>query len=199
MKPSDAEQIIAPYRERLNEAIRTADRTLEERFGRERHRLRRRTLSNIRNDFVCEEARKIFANDPSIYFETRSGRDLMHIRDKAVIVFKKIDGRRLRTYNWPTQLVMRLFGQRQMIDMPATPRFVAGWRLDRLGIAVQATLLTYPRGREAEWAIPLDEAASTPVSVIKRPGVRPDTETVAPRVRAKKQPGQGDGQEHKHA
>ena len=194
MNETEAREIIAPYRTRLKEAIRIADKSLQEVFGSERYWLRRRTLSNIRNDLVCREMRRIFATDPDIRFVNRAGRDLMYVSDKAVIVFKKVDGRRRRTHNWPTQLAMQLFGQRELIDLPPTPRFVAGWQLDRLGIAVQDAVLTYPRGRYAEFAISLDDAVATS-AILATPRAPDQPSDSTTQVKVKKQLGQGDGEQ----
>ena len=190
MIESEARELIAPYRSRLNEAIRSADSILNERFRTDRHWMKRRTLSSIRNDLVCSEMRRIFADDSNIRFESRAGRDLMYIRGEAIIVFKKVDGRRRRTHNWPTQLVMQLFGQGKLIDLPPSPRFVAGWQLDRLGIAVQDAILTYPKGQEAQFAIPLQDAAAQPSAMITpQAGTAPDSPS---RVRVRKDSGRGD-------
>jgi hypothetical protein len=39
----------------------------------------------------------------------------------------------------------------------ASPRFVAGWQVDRLNIAVQSIFITHPNGRWLEWSFCADE------------------------------------------
>jgi hypothetical protein len=153
----DGRKRLEPYLERLCEAITNGDRLFQERFGQNRAELKSRSISSVRNDLIVAEARRLFESDPDVRFEQRYGREIMYISDIAVVLFKKLD-RRKRTMNIPTQLTLDLFGQQPLPYMPEeTPRFVAGWQVDDLNIAVQSIFITHPNGQWLEWSFCVDE------------------------------------------
>jgi hypothetical protein len=153
----DGRKRLGPYLERLCEAITNGDRLFRERYGENRPDWKSRSVSSVRNDLIVAEAKRVFGPDADVRFEQRCGREIMYISDIAVILFKKLDGRK-RPMNIPTQLTLGLFGQQPLAGMPEeTPRFVAGWQVDHLNIAVQSVYMTHPNGRWVEWAFPLDE------------------------------------------
>lgn len=168
----EGERRLRPYLPRLAQAIRQGEHRLNDVLGDQKHRFKSRSLSSGRNDFIINEARRIFEGDSSVRFETRQGRDIMYIGDDAVILFKKLD-RSKRTQNIPTQLALALFGQQPLDGMPpGTPRFVTGWQMDTLGMAIQVMMITHPNAHGVEWILPLDEdygAAAKPVAITPRP------------------------------
>jgi len=179
----EGERRLRPYFERLAEAIHDGDRRLAGVLGDQKHRFKSRSLSSNRNDFVVSEARRIFEDDPTVRFEMRHGRDIMHIGDDAVVLFKKLDRSR-RTRNAPTQLALKLFGQQPLNEMPAeTPRFVAGWQMDTLGIGIQVIMITHPNPFGVEWAIPLDDQLAAAKTAQITP--QPVQEQPAPRIHKK--------------
>jgi hypothetical protein len=97
--------MFADRRERLALAIRQGDREVDSVLGSNRHRCASRTVSNLRNDLICEEARKAFAYDPDIRFQRKHGRWMMYVRDEAIVLFKKLDWRN-RHQSIPTQLAI---------------------------------------------------------------------------------------------
>jgi len=156
----EGERRLRPYLDRLAQAIRGGEHVLNGVFGDQKHRFKPRSLSSSRNDLVIAEARRVFEGDQTVRFETRYGRDIMYVGDDAIIVFKKLDRSR-RTQNIPTQLALKLFGQQPLDGMPGeTPRFVAGWQMDTLGLAIQVMMITHPSPLGVEWVIPLDDSAA---------------------------------------
>ncbi|MBI5284952.1 MAG: hypothetical protein HY874_07640 [Chloroflexi bacterium] len=157
------------YLDRTAEAISLAEGLLSSRdFSTFRRMLSARGLANNRCDFVVHHVKQAFDSDPLVQFKRIAGREVMYISDIAIVVFKKLD-HNLRTRNIPTQLVMKLFGQVPLPMMPEeTPRFVAGWQMDRLNTAVQALWVTHPNGAGVAWAIPMrDENAGTNIVHIR--------------------------------
>lgn len=169
---SDGRRMLEPFMARLRQAIDVGDAGLNEMFGTYRHLLKRRSIASVRNDLVSSVARELFASDNDVWFTTSYGRDVMHIADKAAVLFKQIDSLK-RTSNIPTQLVMNLYGQQELPNLPAKePRFVAGWQMDRLGVAVQGAYVTFPLSpRRIAWAVPLTDtnAGSAPITQIVPP------------------------------
>ena len=169
------ERLLRPYLPRIAQAIQNGQRDLNGALGDRRYLFKPRSLSSGRNDCVINSARRIFEPDDNVWFESRQGRDIMYIRDEAVIFFKKLDRSR-RTRNIPTLLAQMLFSQQELPDMPpATPRFVAGWQMDSLGIAIQTMLITHPNAYGYEWFISLDDYGPAGMAVRLTPGPRVDS------------------------
>jgi hypothetical protein len=153
----DGRRRLEPYLATLCKAITSGDRLFQERYASNRSEWKSRSVSSVRNDLIVSEAKRLFDPDPDVRFESRYGREIMYIGDIAVIVFKKLN-RRKRTMNIPTQLTLELFKQQPLPFMPdETPRFVAGWQVDSLNIAVQSVFITHPNGRWLEWSFRPDE------------------------------------------
>jgi hypothetical protein len=178
-----AEQMFADRRERLALAIRQGDREVDRVLGPHRHRCASRTVSNLRNDLICEEARKSFADDPDIRFQRKHGRWMMYVRDEAIVLFKKLDWRN-RHQSIPTQLAMQLFGQLAMAAMPdAAPRLIAGFKTDRFNLAVQSVALTYPDEHGPRWMLPLED--DNPPAATIQPATPPPSDKPKPRIRVR--------------
>lgn len=186
----EGERRLRPYLSGLARAIHAGDQGLDDIMGDQKHRVKSRSISSTRNDLIIHEARRIFDGDPTVRFESRHGRDIMYIKDDAIILFKKLDRSR-RTRNAPTQLALKLFGQQPLDEMPLeTPRFVAGWQMDMLGMAIQVMMITYPKAHGVEWVIPLDDYGAATKAV---PITPPPIDGPGPQVR-KKAGGDADAQ-----
>jgi len=175
-----AEQYFRPYAGGLSEAIHVGNRQLDEILGAQRHRAEARSLSSLRNDLICGEARRIFADNPQVQFAKDHGRWVMYIfdpnlPDTVIVLFKKLD-RQLRTMNVPSQLSFALFSQMPLPNMPLeAPRFVAGWRMDEFNNGVRDAVLTLPGPHGPYWAISLDGYAQGNVVAIV-PAAPPSTD-----------------------
>ena len=141
-----------------------------ERHGSTRAGMSQRSQASIIHDCMVEEAKKRFP------WKQKKNLFLLVVKQYR-IKLKKLDDR-LRSKNYPTQLVFRFLSQARRLfdDDEGQVNLHLGYQPDAIDLTKSSCWITLPRGRSIDWAYEFPDAAASPLAFPAQPAP-----TVTPR------------------
>lgn len=139
----------------------------------------RRGRASIFHDFVCQEIRDEFSNEPNfeILDNTMNSRFLLLLHGVAVIQFKKLN-KDFTTTNYPTPSAIAFDEQQEIEEFPPLPRLTVGYHFGQYETSLEGIWLAFVHGRECVWHFDLRTGEG---SLVLELPIGPNP-SVAPRV-----------------
>jgi hypothetical protein len=145
--------LVMPFELDFVAAVQTGIDAMATLTATQRRPLRKRTLANMLNDYIVDDATQRLHDTKSVKLDTELGFTTFLIGSAAVRI-KKVD-KKGRYSNYPTQQQIDLLYQRIFPDVELLTQVIFGYRLDELWREIKQVSFVCWNGNRRHWEIPV--------------------------------------------